>query len=164
MDAFHLAQINTARLRAPLTDPSMAEFAEGLTLMNQLADRSPGFVWRLEGENGDGTIARPDDPSRIYTLSVWQTPEDLRAHAYQSDHLDYLRRRREWFHPNGTEAALVLWWIPAGTIPTMRQGISRLGRLRAGGPTADAFTFRRMFPPPAVTKTTDSEFPLRHAV
>ncbi|MFG1993923.1 DUF3291 domain-containing protein [Actinoplanes sp. NPDC048988] len=151
MDAFHLAQINTARLRAPLTDPSMAEFVDGLTRMNQLADRSPGFVWRLEGENGDGTIARPDDPNRIYTLSVWESPEHLRAYAYQSEHLDYLRRRREWFHPHGTEAALVLWWIPAGTIPTLRQGITRLGRLRADGPTAGAFTLRQPFAAPQVS-------------
>ncbi|MFC3741746.1 DUF3291 domain-containing protein [Paractinoplanes deccanensis] len=157
MDAFHLAQINTARLRAPLTDPSMADFVEGLTRMNELADRSPGFVWRLEGDNGDGTIARPADPLRIYTLSVWETPEHLRAYAYQSEHLDYLRRRREWFHPNGSEAALVLWWVPAGTTPTLRQGISRLDRLRAGGPTPEGFTFRQMFPAPAVRRAPSPE-------
>ncbi|GIF02845.1 DUF3291 domain-containing protein [Actinoplanes siamensis] len=148
MSAFHLAQINTARLRAPLEDPSMAEFAAGLTLMNELADRSPGFVWRMRGENGDGTIAAPTDPGRIYTLSVWESPEHLRAYAYQSEHLDYLRRRREWFHPHGHQAALVMWWIPAGEVPTLRQGISRLGRLRAQGPTPDAFTFRELFPAP----------------
>jgi hypothetical protein len=150
MSAFHLAQINTARLRAPLEDPSMAEFVAGLELMNELADRSPGFVWRLAGENGDGTIAAPADPSRIYTLSVWETPEHLRAYAYQSAHLDYLRRRRDWFVPNGTQASLVLWWIPAGTVPTLRQGISRLGRLAGAGPTPEAFTFRQMFPAPAL--------------
>jgi hypothetical protein len=148
MSAFHLAQMNTARLRAPLEDPSMIEFAEGVSLMNDLADRSPGFVWRLAAETGDGTIAAPADPSRIYTLSVWETPEDLRAYAYQSQHLDYLRRRRDWFVPHGHQVALVLWWIPAGQLPTLRQGISRLGRLQAGGPTPDAFTFRQQFPAP----------------
>jgi len=152
MSDFHLAQINTARLRAPLEDPSMVEFVEGLTLMNALADRSPGFVWRLAGENGDGTIAAPTDPSRIYTLSVWESPEHLRAYAYQSQHLEYLRRRRDWFHPHGSQAALVLWWIPAGQIPTLRQGISRLGRLQAGGPTPEGFTFREMFPAPQLTR------------
>jgi len=152
MSDFHLAQINTARLRAPLEDPSMADFVEGLTLMNALADRSPGFVWRLAGENGDGTIAAPTDPSRIYTLSVWESPEHLRAYAYQSQHLEYLRRRRDWFHPHGSQAALVLWWIPAGQIPTLRQGISRLGRLRAAGPTTEGFTFREMFPAPQLTR------------
>jgi len=148
MSDFHLAQINTARLRAPLEDPSMIDFVEGLTLMNALADRSPGFVWRLADEGGDGTVAAPGDPSRIYTLSVWESPEHLRAYAYQSQHLEYLRRRRDWFHPHGSQAALVLWWLPAGQIPTLRQGISRLGRLQADGPTPEGFTFREMFPAP----------------
>ncbi|WP_433306158.1 DUF3291 domain-containing protein [Actinoplanes sp. CA-030573] len=151
MTAFHLAQMNTARLRAPLEDPSMRDFAEGIALMNDLADRSPGFVWRLPEESGDGIIAAPSDPSRIFTLSVWETPEHLRAYAYQSQHLEYLRRRRDWFHPHGHQAALVLWWVPAGTIPTLRQGISRLGRLQANGPAPDAFTFREMFPAPELT-------------
>ncbi|GAA4591722.1 heme-degrading monooxygenase HmoA [Actinoplanes octamycinicus] len=148
MSAFHLAQINTARLKAPLDDPSMAEFVTGLTLMNELADRSPGFVWRLVGEDGDGTIAEDADPLRIYTMSVWESPEHLRAYAYQSEHLDYLRRRREWFHPNGPEAALVMWWLPAGEQPTLKEGIARLDRLRADGPTPEGFTFRDPFPAP----------------
>ena len=148
MTDFHLAQINSARLRAPLEDPSMTEFVEGLSRMNELADRSPGFVWRLEGENGDGTIAAPADPRTIYTLSVWESVEALRAYAYQSEHLDYLRRRREWFLPH-EQVSLVLWWIPAGRRPTLRQGISRLGRLAAAGPAPEAFTFRETFSPPA---------------
>ncbi|WP_250000205.1 DUF3291 domain-containing protein [Actinoplanes sp. M2I2] len=157
MDAFHLAQVNTARLRAPMEDPMIAGFAEGLALMNALADRSPGFVWRLEGENADGTFSRPVDPSRIYTLSVWESPEHLRAFAYQSEHLDYLRRRREWFHPNGQDAALALWWIPAGTIPTLDEGIERLERLRSVGPSAEAFTFRQTFPAPRITANGQDE-------
>jgi len=148
MSAFHLAQMNNARLSAPLHDPSMAEFLEGVTLMNDLADRSPGFVWRLAGETGDGTIALPADPGTIYTLSVWESLEALRAFVYQSAHLDYLRRRREWFRPHGHRDALVMWWIPAGRRPTLRAGISRLGRLWADGPTPQAFTFRRPFPAP----------------
>jgi uncharacterized protein DUF3291 len=148
MSAFHLAQMNTARLRAPLHDPSMREFADGVALMNDLADRSPGFVWRLAEESGDGTIAAPADPATIFTLSVWESLEALRQYVYQSAHLDYLRRRRDWFVPHGHQDSLVLWWLPAGRIPTLRQGISRLGRLRAAGPAPDAFTFRQPFGAP----------------
>ena len=72
MSAFHLAQMNTARLRAPLEDPSMADFVEGVTLMNDLADRSPGFVWRLADENGDGTI-------RACLLYTSPSPRDQRG-------------------------------------------------------------------------------------
>ncbi|MFI5893982.1 DUF3291 domain-containing protein [Actinoplanes sp. NPDC051513] len=152
MSDFHLAQMNSARLRAPLEDPSMTEFAEGIALMNALADRSPGFVWRLVGDSDHGTIAAPADPSRIYTLSVWESPEHLRAYVYQSQHLEYLRRRRDWFDPHGQHAALVLWWVPAGKIPTLRQGNSRLGRLQTDGPTPEAFTFRQLFPAPELSR------------
>ena len=148
MTAFHLAQMNHARLRAPLEDPSMAEFVDGIALMNALADHAPGFVWRLAGEGGDGTISGPADPSTIFTLSVWESLEYLRAYVYQSAHLDYLRRRRDWFVPHEHHDSLVLWWIPAGEIPTLRQGLARLGRLRTDGPAPQAFTFRRPFPAP----------------
>ena len=148
MNPFHLAQMNTAALRAPLEDPSMVEFVEGFTLMNSLADRSPGFVWRLAGENGDGTISAPADPRTIFTLSLWESFEHLRAYVYQSAHLDYLRRRRDWFIPHEHHDALVMWWLPAGHIPTLRQGLGRLARLRGEGPGPEAFTFRRPFPAP----------------
>jgi hypothetical protein len=128
----------------------MADFVAGVALMNDLADRSPGFVWRLAGEGGDGTIQQPGDPRTIFTLSVWESVEHLRAFVYQSGHLDYLRRRREWFISHGHRDALVMWWIPAGRRPTLRAGISRLGRLWADGPTPEAFTFRQPFPPPVL--------------
>jgi hypothetical protein len=159
MSAFHLAQMNTARLRAPLEDPSMADFAAGVTLMNDLAESSPGFVWRLADENGDGTIRAPADPRTIYTLSVWESIEDLRAYAYQSAHLDYLRRRRDWFVPHGPQDSLVMWWIPAGRTPTMRQALSRLARLRGSGPAPDAFTFRQPFPPPSPSPSAPPSLP-----
>jgi hypothetical protein len=114
--AFHLAQFNVARLRAPLTDPALAGFVDGLDAINALAEASPGFVWRMaEGPDGDATTVRPLDPDVIVTMSVWDSVEALRAFSYQSAHLDYLRRRRDWFVPSGFPASLVLWWITAGT-------------------------------------------------
>lgn len=152
MSDFHLAQMNFADLRAPLEDPSIREFAEGIALMNDLADRSPGFVWRLVGDNDYDTISTAAHPSRIYTLSVWESAEHLRAYVYQSGHLDYLRRRRDWFVPHGPQVAQVLWWLPAGTVPTLRQGIDRLDRLADAGPAPEAFTFRQMFPAPELSR------------
>ncbi|GAA3346476.1 DUF3291 domain-containing protein [Amorphoplanes nipponensis] len=151
--AFHLAQFNAARLRAPLTDPTMAGFVAGLDTINALADASPGFVWRLaEGPDGDATTVRPLDPDVIVTMSVWESIEALRAFSYQSTHLDYLRRRREWFRPIAP-ASLVLWWIPAGRLPTVEQGCERLARV-AAGPSPEAFTFRQTYPAPELTART----------
>jgi hypothetical protein len=150
MTACHLAQFNVARLRRPLDDPASAGFAAGMDPMNDLADRSPGFVWRLaEADTGNATGIRPIAPDVIITLSVWESLEALRAYTYQSGHLDYLRRRREWFLPNALPAALVLWWVPVGRLPTVDEALQRLDLLGAGGPTPEAFTFRQPFPAPA---------------
>lgn len=148
---FQLAQFNVARLRAPLTDPSMSEFAAGLDTINALADSSPGCVWRLaEGPEGDATTVRPLDPDVIVTMSVWDSVESLRAFSYQSAHLDYLRRRRDWFMAPDFPATLVLWWIPAGHIPTVEEACDRLEKV-AAGPSPEAFTFRQPFPAPELT-------------
>ena len=48
MSGVHLADFNVARLRAPIDDPLIDEFRDNLEAINGLADRSPGFVWRLQ--------------------------------------------------------------------------------------------------------------------
>ncbi|WP_430783853.1 DUF3291 domain-containing protein [Actinoplanes sp. G11-F43] len=148
MTDFHLAQMNVAQLRAPEGDPLVAEFTAGVDLMNDLADRSPGFIWRLKEEDVDLAALglQPAPPEQIATLSLWESLEALRGYVYQSGHLDYLRRRREWFVPG--RSAMVLWWVEAGRVPTLRDGLQRLTLLGAEGPGPGAFTFRRPFPAP----------------
>src|SRR6185503_6091840 len=95
----HLAQLNIGRLVAPLDDPRMADFVAGLPVVNAIADASPGFVWRLVDDGGaDATGVRPfADQEVAINLSVWESVEALRAFMYRTAHLDFLRRRREWF-------------------------------------------------------------------
>ncbi|WP_432104761.1 DUF3291 domain-containing protein [Streptomyces sp. bgisy091] len=137
----HLAQFNLSTLRHPLDDPRMAPFVEMLDPLNTVADGTPGFVWRLvsEGES-DATGLRPAGQDEIVNMSVWETQEALWDFTYRSGHLDLLRRRREFFERN-VEAHLVLWWVPAGHIPTVGEALERLAELRANGPTPRAFTF-----------------------
>lgn len=152
MTDFHLAQLNVAELIAPPGDPRIAEFDAGVDLMNALADRSPGFVWRLKDEDVDRTALgiQAAPPEQIATMSVWESLEALRRYVYQSGHLEYLRRRREWFVPG--RSALVLWWVEAGRIPTLLDGLERLRMLGAEGPGPRAFTFRRTFPAPVLSE------------
>ncbi len=144
----HLAQLNVGRVRAPLEDPLMAEFVASLQPVNALADASPGFVWRLQTEDGDATAFRVfDDERMMINMSVWETFETLYEFVYRSAHLEVFRQRRHWFE-TPTAPHMVLWWIPRGHIPTIEEAKSRLEHLRAHGPSATAFTLKRRFPAP----------------
>jgi heme-degrading monooxygenase HmoA len=149
MAAHHLAQVNVATLRAPLDGPELAGFVAQLEPVNALADRSPGFVWRLQTEDGDATAIRPYEDDRVMVnLSVWASFEALRTFVYATRHLEVMRHRRQWFS-RMADPYLALWWVPAGAIPTVAEAKERLELLTRQGPTADAFTFRVPFPEPA---------------
>ena len=146
---WHLAQLNIAVPLAPLDDPSMAGFVAGLPVLNALADAAPGFVWRLQGDDEpDATALRPFGPDIMVNMSVWDSVESLRDFVYRSTHLDSLRRRQEWFTHEGLSRHTVLWWIPAGTIPTTQDAWQRLELLRRNGSNPDAFTLREPQPRP----------------
>ncbi len=143
----HLAQLNVGRLRAPLEDPLIDDFRNNLEPVNAMADVSPGFVWRLQDEDGDATgIKVFDDDLEIINLTVWESIDALADFTYRSGHVEFLRRRRDFFEAP-TQPILCLWWIPEGTIPTVDEAVERLEHLRAHGPTPTAFTFRRRFEP-----------------
>jgi hypothetical protein len=147
--AWHLAQVNIARMLAPLDSPVMTGFVAKLDEFNALADHSPGFVWRFQSDSGNATYLRPYDDDRIiFNMSVWQNPEVLKAYVYRTGHADMIRQRQQWFE-HSDEAILALWWIPAGHIPTVDEAKDRLAHLRQHGPSAYAFGFRQIFPPPA---------------
>ncbi|MEU0488562.1 DUF3291 domain-containing protein [Nocardiopsis changdeensis] len=144
-----LAQFNIGRLKAPLSDPSMEGFTSQIEPVNLMAEKAPGFVWRLieEGKE-DATGLRPFGDSYLVNYSVWEDLETLWDFTYRTDHLELLRGRREWFE-RSEGPHLVLWWIPSGTIPSVEEAGRRLDLLREHGPSPEAFTLRTHFPPPA---------------
>lgn len=144
---WQLAQVNIARMVAPLDSPVMAGFVAKLDELNALADRSPGFVWRFQDDTGNATYLRPYADDRIiFNLSVWESPDRLKAYVYRTGHADMIRQRQQWFEP-GAAANMALWWIPAGTRPTVDEAKARLEHLRQHGPSAHAFGFRSIIPP-----------------
>jgi hypothetical protein len=151
---WRLAQLNIARARAPLDDPLLADFVARLDAVNVLAERSPGFVWRLQSDAGNATDIRAfDDPRIIVNMSVWESLESLFDFTYRTAHAGVMARRREWFE-RLEGAHLVLWWIPAGTLPSLAEAKERLAHLDRHGPTARAFTFRQRFPEPQTQPQT----------
>jgi hypothetical protein len=148
MSTWHIAQLNVGRAVAPPGSPELADFMAALDRINALAESSPGFVWRLQSDSGNATdILVSDDPRSLVNMSVWSSVESLFTYVYRSAHTDVMKRRREWFE-KPTEAYQVLWWIPAGHIPSVEEALARLADLRREGPTARAFTFSHRFPPP----------------
>lgn len=83
-------------------------------------------------------LAQVDVAHLQYNLSVWESLEDLKAHTATASHVT---------HP-------VMWWIPAGHIPTVDEAVERLDYHRSHGDTEAAFSFSTPYPVPA-TPTAD---------
>jgi uncharacterized protein DUF3291 len=148
MPAYHIAQINIARMLVPIDDPIMADFVSQLAPVNALADGSPGFVWRLQTDSGDATSIKVyDDDFIIVNLTVWESVETLREFVYKNAHYGVLRDRKRWFEKfDGPYYAL--WWVPAGQLPSIEAGKERLDYLRQHGDSAYAFSFKNIFAEP----------------
>jgi heme-degrading monooxygenase HmoA len=146
---YYLAQANIGRFRAPIESDVMEGFRNQLDQINALADQSPGFIWRLQTEDGNATAIRPyaGDDLMAINMSVWESLESLQTFVYKTPHVETLRARKQWFeHLEGP--ILVLWWVPAGHIPSVSEAQERLAYLKEHGPTPRAFTFRPPFSAP----------------
>jgi hypothetical protein len=152
--SFELAQVNVGRLVAALDDPRLAEFMESLDPVNAAADTAPGFVWRLQTDEGNATGVEAfawdagDSAGVIINMSVWTDVASLQAFVSSEIHRAVLLRRRQWFQPMA-EAWLACWWVHAGHRPSTLEAEERVRHLREHGPTQHAFTLRRNFAAPA---------------
>lgn len=144
---YQLAQLNIAHLAAPIESPRLVDFVDNLDWINALADNSPGFIWRLQTEDGDATGIDHFGADVIANLSVWEGVEALHRYVYHTAHVEVLRRKKEWFN-KVRDAHMVLWWIPAGHIPTLQEADARLQQFREHGATPEAFSFKQTFSPP----------------
>lgn len=145
---WHLAQVNIGRARAAMDEPIMAEFKAALDEINALAEASPGFVWRLKGDNNNATAIQAfTDPLLLVNLSVWTDAAALQHYVYRSVHGKFFARRQAWFEKFEGQH-LALWWIPAGHVPTTIEAKDRLAAIERDGPTPHAFTFKQVFPAP----------------
>jgi len=145
---YQLAQLNIARMKFDMESPEMRDFVDALDPVNASADSSPGFVWRLQGEEGNATeYLIWDDPNWLVNMSVWEDLDALKSFVRSKLHLSIMSRRREWFS-QVSEAYMVLWWVPAGHRPTVAEAQARLELLRKMGPTPEAFSFAKPFPNP----------------
>lgn len=156
---WHLAQINVGTIKYPHDDPRLSGFMNRLDEVNALADSSPGFVWRLQSDSGNATdIDVGGDPHFIVNMSVWESAEALFEFVYKTTHREVLVKRREWFE-RPKNLYQVMWWIPAGHIPTPQEALEKLALLEEMGPSPNAFNFQKRFPAPGSSDAGDDMSP-----
>ncbi len=142
-----LAQVNVAVLREPLAAPSMSGFVGALWAINELAERSEGFVWRFDaGHHLPVAVVGEGAGQSIVNISLWTGYEALHAFVYRTAHGAMLRRRGRWFAPT-LQPSTALWWAADNDRPVPADALPRLARLRAHGPAPGAFSLRRRFEP-----------------
>lgn len=139
----HLAELNWGVLKHDWDDPRVSGFTQAIEAVNAVAARSPGFIWRLdneamEAEQLDEAGAFGGHPRVASTLSVWRDAESLRSFVFDTVHKRFLNRGAEWFEPD-QRAFMVLWWVPAGTRPTVAEGLDRHRHCSRHGDSDHAF-------------------------
>lgn len=149
----HVAELNVGTMIAPPDDPRLAEFMDNLERINAQAEASPGFVWRLQTESGNATeIQVFDNPLELVNMSVWTSIDELKAYVYRTEHVEYFRRRTEWFEADAKRVAL--WWHRPGDEPNLTEAVRRLRFLERRGPSPYAFLFAKP-PAPLLFEVTD---------
>jgi hypothetical protein len=140
-----IAELNIGRLLYPVDDPRLADFVGNLARVNEMADRMPGFVWRLKGEDpGNSLDVRPfADPTMAVNMSVWETVTDLENFVWKTVHQRFYNRKAEWFEKLKSHH-LVMWFVEAGHVPTLVEAEERLQHLEANGISDFAFDWSHL--------------------
>ena len=143
-----LAQLNIAEAKYGTEDARMDGFTGRVDFINAMADRSPGFIWRLvDDDETDGALSLRMEGQNDYTLvnmSVWADIESLFHFIYKTAHAKVMQGKDDWFNPL-SKNHMVLWWIEDGHIPSMDEAKEKLGAIRAHGPSPEAFDFQTPF-------------------
>jgi hypothetical protein len=150
MNNYQIAQINIARMHGvSINDHIMQEFVDNLDKVNDLAENSEGFIWRLKDENNNATGINPyGDEQILVNVSVWESIEALEKYVYKTFHTDFLRRRKEWFQNFG-KVSTAMWWIKKDEFPTIEEAVSKLDYLQQNGASETVFDSKKRFPPPS---------------
>ena len=135
----HLAELNIGRLRYPADDARVAPFMDALDLVNGIAERADGFVWRLKDDSGNATdISAFDDPDVIVNMSVWRDIGSFENFVWKTVHKQFYARRSEWFSIMDKQH-FVMWQVKEGHVPSLAEAKERLDELNKHGNSDAAF-------------------------
>ena len=133
----HLAELNIGKFKYPTADPRMAGFMNNLDLVNGLAERSPGFVWRLKGDNNNATDFRIGDDMAV-NLSVWEDAKSLENFVFNTVHAKFYRNQQKWFEM-AEKPHMIFWNVPIGHCPSLDEAWERLQDYTENGASERAF-------------------------
>lgn len=134
-----LAEFNVGFLRFSVDDPRVRRFVMALDTVNAIAERMPGFVWRLKHGSGSATaIQLYDDAKAVPNLSVWTDMGALETFVWKTVHKMYHDRRELWFEVLENQN-FVMWQVEDGHEPTLEEARARLEHLNEFGDSDHAF-------------------------
>jgi hypothetical protein len=135
-----LAQLNVATALDDMDSERLSGFVNALDAVNEVAERSPGFVWRLKDDDGNDatSIQMSDNPRFLVNMSVWETPKALEEFVWNTIHKKIYNQKSKWFEAPA-KAHFVMWWVPQDYRPTAEEALARLDHLNTEGPSEHAF-------------------------
>jgi len=141
----HIAELNVAYPKYDVNDRRFAGFVNNLDRINALAERSPGFVWRLKDDVAGNAmdLQVDEDPALIPNLSVWESVEYLERFTFGTVHAQIYKLRENWFTPM-QERHFVMWRVPVGYQPTLEEAMTKLAQINTDGPSDDVFGWEAM--------------------
>jgi len=143
-----LSQLNIADALYDTDDPRMEGFTGRIERINILAERAPGFIWRLtdDGES-DGALSLRLEGQGGYTLvnmSVWANINSLYNFVYKTAHAKVMQGKDDWFRPISM-AHMVMWYVSDRHRPDLDEAKHKLDLIRDQGATFDAFDFQNPY-------------------
>ena len=140
-----LAELNISKWKVDPVSDAARGFVDNVVRVNGLAERSPGFVWRLLDEQRDenGKNAVCEDNDTLMTMSVWETPQDLDHFVWKTLHKRIYNQKDQWFSKMESHT-LVMWWVEPGHRPDLEEAKQRLDHLDANGDSDYAFGWSQL--------------------
>lgn len=137
---YHLVHVNIASARGSMDDQIMKGFVDRIGELDALAQSWPGFI--AQPALPDAGFIYPGNV--LVNVSIWTSVDNLREFTYESRHAEALRMRADWFFKSELPN-YVLYWAPAGTVPTEVEIKRRFDYLHRHGATPFAFDFDNPF-------------------
>lgn len=162
MSDYMLVHLNVVRPKGAFSasHPNAVYFFSQLPKVFAQAKADEGMFWHAHGaRTSDGGYSdmngllslqtdRTEDNFHILTMAGWRDAAALHRFAYRDPlHRAGMKMLRDWVD-RSDGPTMVLWWDKRGTRVALEDGWTRLQKLRAEGPTPQAFSLQTRFAPP----------------